>query len=322
MLSASIVVLVAQGGSMAGELAAYLRASLADAARGQVTAGVWREAMLVLGHALALPLAVVFLAGAIAGWAQAGCRLTLARYPGGAHLFWGRSRHGPGGHALRNAGASWLTVCVLVAVVGYTLWPNLSLLSALPGHHVGKILGAVGVLMARLAVRCAVAVLVLGVLDFAWRWLRWRHSMRTTPREARRAHKEEEGDPALKARRRQIHAALAPSTPWENLRGATFVVVDDRAAGCAIGYDESSLNAPVVLVRVFGEDTRRLEHMARTQSLTVFVDPVLIRTLAGTREGDEIPRAAFEQVARLLVLSRGRSGPSSQARAETNRGPA
>lgn len=320
LFMASILVLVAHGGAVAGALAAYLRTSLAGAARGQVGAGVWREALVVACHALALPLAVVFLAGSICGWAQAGGRLSMVRPPGGGRRFLGRLRRGLDGHALRNTAASWLAACVMVAVVVWTLRPKLALLSALPGNQVGRILGVLGALLAKLAVRCAAALLVLGALDFAWRWLLWRQAMRTTPREARRAHKEEEGDPMLKARRRQVHAELAVPTPWESLRAATFVVVDGRAAGCAIGYDESTLNAPVVLVRVFGEDTRRLEQMAHAQALMVFVDPVLVRTLAEIQEGDAIPRAAFEQVAQLLVISRGHSESSSQASTETQLG--
>jgi flagellar biosynthesis protein FlhB len=276
--------------------------------------------MVVGVHALALPLAVVFLVGSTWGWAQAGGRFSMVGALGGERRFLGRLRRGLGGHMLRNTAASWLAACVLVAVVVWTLWPNLAVLSALPGNQVGKVFRVLGALMAKLAVRCAVALLVLGALDFVWRWLLWRQAMRTTPREARRAHKEEEGDPMLKARRRQMHAELAVPTPWESLRAATFVVVDGRASGCAIGYDESALNAPVVLVRVFGEDTRRLEQMARAQALMVFVDPALVRSLAETPEGDAIPRAAFERVAQLLVISRSHSEPSSRARAETQRG--
>jgi flagellar biosynthetic protein FlhB len=117
-----------------------------------------------------------------------------------------------------------------------------------------------------------------------------------------------------------VHAELATSSPSESLRAARFVVVDGRAAGCAIGYDESGLNAPVVLVRVFGEDMRRFEQMARAQEVTVFVDPVLVRTLAGTQEGDEIPRAAFEQVAQLLVASRRHAEPAPHVVAESQTG--
>lgn len=110
-------------------------------------------------------------------------------------------------------------VAVLAAVAWATLRPATALVAALGGTPPERALGVLGVLAARMAVRLAIALVLLGAADYAVRWAANRRALRMTPEEIKRQRRETEGDERLRARRRQVHrsagkpGSAASSTP-------------------------------------------------------------------------------------------------------------
>lgn len=187
---------VAGAGWAVGLVVALMRSSLQGAFAGDAfspTLGpAWIAGCKAVCFILGPVLGVGWGAMAIVGLVQMRGRL---RFP---TLLGGRKRgSGSGGQMLPI-----VTVVVVTIVAASCLWGSIGAIAAvgLNGDHrgAGHLLSATGTLTQRLLVRLGASVLVLGVLDLAWQWWRWRQSLRMTHAEVQEESRLTQGDPVIR----------------------------------------------------------------------------------------------------------------------------
>jgi flagellar biosynthesis protein FlhB len=303
-LLGALVVLAAGGAAGAGQLAGYLRGTLATAAHGG-SPGAALEAGLRQGLALlGLPLGVVAAVTLAGGLAQTGGLFTVAP------LRWQARRAVPSARRLLDPAlvgrVAWglLQVAVLAGVAWLSVAPLLRPLAALAGASPGRILTALGRVTAAVGWRLGLAALAVGVADLLFRRARHRRALRMTRAEVERERKEHEGDPLHRAHRQRLHRELSGQPAPGDLRQSDFVVTGPSLA-IALRYEPGGPSAPVVVARGTRLAAVRIEARARAVGAPIFFEPELAAALAPVEEGGQISPVLFEPVARILrvVLS-------------------
>lgn len=152
---------------------------------------------------------------------------------------------------------------------------------------------------------CAFAAAVLGLLsgfgDMALAFAAWRKRLRMTFDELKREHKEQDGDPAAKGRRRTLHRELSRSS-LRRLKEAAFVVVNPSHIAVALAYAPPRTAVPRVLLRAADEAALRVRHAATGLRIPVVENVPLARELyASSKAGDVIPRATYVAVAQVVA---------------------
>ena len=108
------------------------------------------------------------------------------------------------------AGLLALGKVALVAAVSWgCLRPMIPSLAGLAGAPAARVAAVLGAMLTRVGVRIALALLLLGAADYALQWLAHQRGLRMTHDEVKRQRRETEGDERQRARRRDIHRALA-----------------------------------------------------------------------------------------------------------------
>jgi flagellar biosynthesis protein FlhB len=125
-----------------------------------------------------------------------------------------------------------------------------------------------------------------------------RHRM--TKDEVRREHREAEGDPELKAKRRRAHQEALTGSILNAVKDATVVVVNPTHLANALRYVEGEDAAPRVVAAGQGELARRIVEAARAYGVPCIQDVPVARALAELEIGDEIPETLYEAVAEIL----------------------
>lgn len=150
-------------------------------------------------------------------------------------------------------------------------------------------------------------VLALGVaaafagIDLVWKWLEFRRRNRMTRKEVEDEYKESEGDPHLRAARRQRAVDLALGTMLADVERADVVIVNPTHYAVALEWKRGSGRAPVCLAKGVDEVAARIRERARSHKVPVWSDPPCARALhAGVRIGDEVPRDQFGPVAAAI----------------------
>jgi flagellar biosynthesis protein FlhB len=307
-LLAAIAALIGQGAASTARLMDYLRLALGSGLTGAASGGDVGAALAagagVAARVLVAPLGAAAIAALALGLAQtrglfapAAVRFDLGRLSpadGLARLF--------GAQAAAQMGKGLVKVALVALLAWSTVRPLLfeGGLPALAGADAPRLAAAWGAVAGRLALRVALAALVLGAFDYLLARRRHQRGLRMSHDEVKRESRESEGDPHHRAERQRLHRELTEQRMVEDVRRADFVVVNPDHIAIALRYDRDGEGAPVVVASGERLVAARIKEVAREAGVPIFRDVTLARSLRELAEGAEIPVALYEAVAELL----------------------
>ena len=198
----------------------------------------------------------------------------------------------------------FLRTLVKLGLVGAALWwmlgdpGRLVALFALPP---AALLRACGRAALDLALAALVAFALIGVLD--WLWVRWRHleKLRMTRQELREELRENEGDPHVKARIRQIRQSRARSRMMAAVPKAAVVVTNPTHYAVALAYDQEAGAAPRVVAKGVDAMAARIRAAAEAAGVPMVANPPLARALYRVELEAEIAPEHYQAVAEIIA---------------------
>ncbi len=176
---------------------------------------------------------------------------------------------------------------------------------ALPGlvqMSVGQVVGyIIGVCM-KLFFYCALAMIVLAVLDFAYQKWDYEKNLRMSRQELKDEFKQTEGDPLVRARIRSIQREMARKRMMSAVPTADVVITNPVHLAVALRYEVGVMPAPEVVAKGKGKLAERIKELARAAGVPVVEDPLLAQALYKSVEvGESIPQELYEAVASVLA---------------------
>ena len=146
------------------------------------------------------------------------------------------------------------------------------------------------------------ALVAVAAVDYFLARRRIGGQMRMTADEIKREHRESEGDPQVRARRRARMRELAKRRIATAVAKADVVIVNPSHYAVALRYDETSDRAPIVVAKGMDELAEKIREVARKHSVPVLTRPPLARALhKHVKEGHPIPANLFRAVAEVLA---------------------
>lgn len=176
---------------------------------------------------------------------------------------------------------------------------------------VGAVIDAAGLAeaMRRVGLRLLVIVLAVaalfGVVDQVIARRDFTNRMRMSRRELKREHRDREGDPRLKQRRRQLHAEFVKlSKSLKGVRGADVLITNPTHYAVALKYDSRTMAAPKVVARGANHLAHRLRSLAFVYGVVIVPNPPLARALYALPLDSDTPEALFKPVADIYLAIR------------------
>jgi len=146
-------------------------------------------------------------------------------------------------------------------------------------------------------------LIAIGALDYVLARRKIAARMKMTPDEVRREHREQEGDPQIKGKRRQRMKELAKRRMAAAVAKADVVVVNPTHYAVALRYDEKQDAAPIVVAKGMDESAEKIREVARKHGVPVLSRPPLARALHKlVKEGRPVPANLFRAVAEVLAF--------------------
>ncbi len=192
------------------------------------------------------------------------------------------------------AAATWLTLRYAYDRFALTVVDGERLVEALSAVALRLILSFLG-----LAVFFAILDQILVRREFT-------KQMRMSRREVTKEHKDREGEPRIKRRRKQLHGELvAQGKGLGAVAGSDLLVVNPEHFAVALTYDDTRMIAPEVSTKGRNAHALLLKAEAHRHGVPVVADPPLARALYRTCAiGATIPPDRFEAVAELYIQHR------------------
>jgi len=170
------------------------------------------------------------------------------------------------------------------------------------GMMPAELLAFTGMGLRRLFLAMALALAVLGGLDYLWQRRRHEQSLKMSRHEVKEEAKETEGDPQVKGRFRRAHREIARRRMLTDVKRADVVLTNPVHVAVALRYRASETAAPHVLAKGAGELAQKIKDAARAAGVPIVERRALARALfKSVKIGAEIPPALYRAVAEILA---------------------
>lgn len=147
-----------------------------------------------------------------------------------------------------------------------------------------------------------IAFVAISAVDVIYQWWDYERKIKMSKEEIKQEHKQQEGDPQLKGRIKQVQREMAMSRMMQDVPTADVVIKNPTHFAVALKYDEKKMSAPVIVAKGQDELAFRIIKVAEEAGVTVLENKPLARGLyAATDVGQEIPFEFYGEIAEILV---------------------
>lgn len=194
-----------------------------------------------------------------------------------------------------------LKIAIIGCVCYLTVKGVLEDLSPLMDKEVGQILVFMSRVAFRMALRTALALVAIAILDYAFQRWQQEKQLRMTSQEVKEERKETEGNPEIRGRVRSIQREMAMQRMMSEVPQADVIITNPTHLAIALRYEVGVMVAPVVLAKGERLIAERIKEIAREHQIPIVEDRPLARALyESTEVGMEIPEKLYKAVAGIL----------------------
>ncbi|WP_411837854.1 flagellar type III secretion system protein FlhB [Paracoccus sp. ME4] len=189
----------------------------------------------------------------------------------------------------------------LVCVGGWFLFASLADRIAASAMADGQWIGGLGTILGQVLLLGLAVSILFTVPDMLWKWFDHRRKNRMSRQEMQDEFKDSEGDPHLKAARRQRAVDIAMKQMLAEVPKADVVIVNPTHYAVALKWSRGSGRAPVCVAKGTDEVAARIRAKATEAGVPIWSDPPCARAIhAQVKVGDEIDRSHFAAVAAAI----------------------
>lgn len=143
--------------------------------------------------------------------------------------------------------------------------------------------------------------MVIALADLFYQRYSYIKSLKMTKTEVKDEYRQQEGDPLIKNRLRQIRLEKARKRMIAKVPKADVVITNPTHFAVALKYDSTKNAAPVLLAKGVDRVAQRIREVAEEHQVTIVSNPPLARALYDTVELDhEIPTQHYKAVAEII----------------------
>jgi flagellar biosynthetic protein FlhB len=192
-----------------------------------------------------------------------------------------------------------------MAVVGVAiwtqLWPERHNLEAILNQSTVAVLGDMSRLLFKVMMASLATLGLIAGLDYFWQRMRWLSRNRMSKQEIKEEYRQNEGDPTIKAKIRQLRYERARKRMMAAVPTASVVIMNPTHYAVALKYESGKMAAPVCVAKGIDALALRIRAVAEEHDVPVVENPPLARALhAAVEIDDAIPPEHFKAVAQVI----------------------
>ena len=267
----------------------------------------------------AIPLAVILLAGLLAGTVQNGVIVTTEQIKpklsnigfkkGFKKMFSSR--------ALADFLKGVLKLSIVGTIVALVIWPDRNMVLDMPSMGVRDLLAMVWLEAMKVVIAVLSVMTIVTLIDILYQRHQHLKEMRMTKQQVKDEHKQSEGDPMIKGRLRQIRAERARKRMMAAVPEADVVITNPTHFAVALKYDQATMAAPKLLAKGIDTVALKIREVAEENDVPIVENPPVARALHAAVDIDqEIPPEHYKAVAEIIgyvmKLKRGVSGAAAR----------
>lgn len=192
-------------------------------------------------------------------------------------------------------------VSVVLYLVVISELPQMVLSTTLEARFLGGLLGEQ---FRAIMIGLLIVSAVIAAIDFAWQRFEFLKRNRMTHQELKDESKQTEGDPHLKAERRERARTVANQQMLLDVPKADVVIANPVHFAVALRWDKAKDTAPRCLAKGVDEMALRIREIAEREGVPVHEDPPTARSIHALVEiGQEVKPEHYRAVAAAVLFA-------------------
>lgn len=194
-----------------------------------------------------------------------------------------------------------IKLSVLGAMMGWIFWGSVADFQNLATLDLMAILEYITNKIYWMILVTLMMVATLAAADFAFQYWRWMEKMRMTKQEVKDEHKQQEGDPQVKAKIKSLRMQRARKRMMAAVPRADVVITNPTHYAVALKYDIDAMSAPVLVAKGADLVAKRIRDLASEHNVPIVENPPVARALYAAVELDqEVPPEHYKAVAEII----------------------
>jgi flagellar biosynthesis protein FlhB len=191
-------------------------------------------------------------------------------------------------------------ILIVGAVAASVLWGERDRLESFAAMPPPLLLGSILSLAIKLLGAILAIYSVVAIGDAVYQRMSWHKRQRMSKEEMKQEHKEQDGNPEVKGRMRQIRVQRLRKRMMAAVPNATVIIANPTHFAVALKY-ESGMPAPICVAKGIDVLALRIRAVATENNVPVIENPPLARALHAAVEIDaEIPVEHYKAVAEVI----------------------
>lgn len=158
-------------------------------------------------------------------------------------------------------------------------------------------------LLVKLSFGIIMGLTLVAILDFAYQKITYKKRLMQTKDELKREHKEQDGNPEIKQRIRQIQREMSRKRMIKDVKTADVIVTNPTHISIVLKYDQETMVSPMVVGKGADHLAMKIREIAKENNIPIVENVMLARTLYKTvKVGHPVPRTMYKAVAEVLAF--------------------
>ena len=202
--------------------------------------------------------------------------------------------------SLVNFAKGLVKLAIVSSLLFLILYPQRDKLDLVIGLEPAQLLPFVRDLALQLVIGVIAVMTVVAAADYLYQRNRWFEKQKMSLREIKEEFKQQEGDPAVKSKLRQVRMERSKKRMMAAVPDASVILTNPTHYSVALKYEEG-MGAPVCVAKGVDESAMRIREIAKEHDVPIVQNPPLTRALYATVDiDDEVPEEHYKAVAEVI----------------------
>ena len=202
---------------------------------------------------------------------------------------------------LSNLAKGLIKIAIVGVAIWTQVWPERGKLESVLDQSPAGVAGDMSHLLFKVLIAALAALAVIAAGDYFLQRFRFIQRNRMSKQEIKEEFRQTEGDPAVKAKIRQIRMERSRRRMIAAVPEATVIITNPTHFAVALKYESGKMAAPVCVAKGVDALALRIREVAKAHDVPIIENPPLARALHASVEIDQaIPAEHYKAVAQVI----------------------
>ena len=194
-----------------------------------------------------------------------------------------------------------IKIAIVGAAIWTQVWPERNTLESVLGQSPAAVADDMSHLLFKVLMAALAALAVIAAGDYFLQRVRFMQRNRMSKQEIKEEYRQSEGDPAVKAKIRQLRAERSRRRMMAAVPEATVIITNPTHFAVALKYESGKMAAPICVAKGIDALALRIREVAKAHDVPIVENPPLARALHAAVEVDQaIPAEHYKAVAQVI----------------------